>query len=257
MPHLIFKSIYDTITTDSVLKSQDQATKALAEFEDNHEYANLKIISDEKKQKQLIKKVIGKDKYNLKRIELALDFILLDKHKYQRETESLQVVSELIFDDYQYMKNIEKRFLKINGYLRGETELVNSDNLKYLKKIMIIDSTSLLGGTKLFKYFKKSISKDFENSDYMDINTDEYLNGLYIGYAKILTLLGFTYELAPKRFFEKEMKKVLKHINNFRSNTEKNWLFENGDVAKNQKNIAICGKAFEVITQIIQEKPAA
>ena len=91
----------------------------------------------------------------------------------------------------------------------------------------------------------------------MDINTDEYLNGLYIGYAKILTLLGFTYELAPKRFFEKEMKKVLKHINNFRSNTEKNWLFENGDVAKNQKNIAICGKAFEVITQIIQEKPAA
>lgn len=94
-------------TSEDLLKEKSKAEAELARFESEHDFKKLSLSERPAKLKSFLnKKLFKKDRYGLNKIRFALALILDDRYGYQRPEQSLQIVSDILFDDPKYIQGL-------------------------------------------------------------------------------------------------------------------------------------------------------
>ncbi|MBR2337737.1 MAG: hypothetical protein IKA61_07345 [Clostridia bacterium] len=104
---------------EDFLAKEDLAKRNLKQFEDAHTEKELALASDTKKLKKFInKKLFRRDKYSLRRLQFGLNYAISNNHEYQCYEDSLNAVSEILFENPDKLTELKNEF--VQNYKRIE-----------------------------------------------------------------------------------------------------------------------------------------
>lgn len=216
----------------------EKAKGALQAFEERHKKL-LKYGADEVKFKKVIaKKLFKKDKYGLQKIRYALAFILKDENEYCRVDESLQVVSELLFDDPTTMPKMQEAFLENYRYLIAEKRGIEIETL------IPTWAREMFGLLAAFSGFGEKRRDDERES----AGTE---NHFAAALSFELTVLGEGIKSLPEQPLKEEMDEFLKRLGNYRADAEYRWLVERGSRETSKAKILVCNRSVERLSELL------
>ena len=216
----------------------DGAKKALVAFEARHGKL-LKYGESEEKLKKLIeKKLFKKDKYGLERTRYALAFIARDENEYYRAEESLQVVSELLFQSPTAMGELREAFLENYCKLIDEEKEVELENYLPTWAREVLGIFTVLGGVGGKKRAAQQAATETENQFAAALSFE-------------LTVLGEGIKSLPEQPLKEEMDEFLKRLGNYRADAEYRWLVERGSRETSKAKILVCNRSVERLSELL------
>lgn len=229
---------------------KEKAKAAITEYRKAHSEKDLELSKNPEQFKAYINKTLFKnDKDGLARLTFALTFAIDERNqKYQCPEESLEVVSEILFDDpkklgrlYNSYKNnymkIQKPFPdEIEGALGIGTGLGGALALS-LMPLCVTGAVAVIGHL----LNKKALSEAFAN-----MNTNE-TNAVM---ALRLTLIEYSRDLPDSK--RKEMiDAFLEEISNIRSDAEYNWYVEGVNIPECREKIESCNLTLQRLSKVL------
>jgi hypothetical protein len=226
------------------------AEEAIKEFRKAHDEKELALAKNtDELRKYIDKKLFKNDKDGIGRLSFALVFAIDERNQeYQFPRESLEVVSEVLFDNpktlgsvYALYKNNYEKLQKPFGS-DFEVGFGLGTGLGGALALSLLPA-SVTGVVSLISYVmnKRAASAAFANMSPNETNAMLAFN---------LTLIEATNELSEKK--RKEMiDELLESINNIRSDAEYKWLVEKEGIPECQEKIAVCDRAIARLGKIV------
>lgn len=232
-------------------REKAQAVDAITAFENTYgkkAYALAK--NPEKLQKYIKKKAFKKDKNGLERVRFALAFALDGTNNYRRGSESMQVISETLFDDPAQMSTLCES-LRTNFNAIRERSIVDIQtgwmkSWGMLSVLLLSDiAMSVTGALSLMEYVKnkKKIDQAFKA-----ISPDE----MHALLAIKLTVLEEGKKVLGETEYKELIDDFLRHIDSIRSDSEYTWLVENEEIAESKERIGLCDRCIARLAQIVK-----
>lgn len=234
------------VNVERLSVDKEKAKRALAAFKASHSEKELALASDtEKFRKYIDKKLFKKDKDGLNKLSFALIFALDERNQeYQCPEESLEVVSEVLFDEagrlgklYScYVRNYEKIHEEWPEEMKGANGIIGALALALLP-------ISVTGLITLISYIRhKKATKDaFKTMSPAETNAT---------LAFYLTLIEEMRDTDEKK--RKEMvDELLKKIDDIRADAEYKRYVEGDNVPDSKRKIKLCDLTLNRLGQIL------
>ncbi len=225
------------LTVDELEKEAFAAKAELKRFESEHTQKQLALAKSPEKLGAFIhKKAFKKDKYGLNKNTLALAIIMDDRYAYQRPEQSLQIVSDILFNDPAYMQGLYDALCENFKRVQGDV-LPSVDELFF--PIPSLGSTglkSLLNRVKK-KRFKASLEK---------LSTSQ-VGALF---AAKLTTIQKAKAVMPTDEWDDLADDTLKLIQNVRADAEYKFVFDVVDGGVADGICALCVHAVERLAEL-------
>ena len=226
-------------TTEELQKDRDAALRELARFESQHTEKELQFAKDSAQLKKLVEKALfKKDKNGLSKVQFALSLILDDTYTYQRPAQSMQIVSDILFDDATYMQGLYELLCKNFKYLHNDT-IPTVDEL-----FSLIPS---LGNVSLQSFINRSKQRNFKTSL-------EKLSADQVG-----TLLAIKLTLAEKakallayEAWEIFVDETLQFIGDIRADAEYRKVFTAQDEGVSDEVFSLCSLAVNRLAELVK-----
>lgn len=226
------------------------AIYALSAFEGRHAQKQLALAQDREKFKEYIqKKLFKKDVDGLGKMQFALAFLLDNGTEYQRPEQSLQAVSEILFDDPTYMQSLYVAFCE-NFYKIQDKRLTAAETGSAIEEGLasLLNVAQLVFGAMRMEALIVSVKNKKRMHELLQ---DLSQNELHTLLAVRLTLL----QEAKKTMAEEKLKELvddyLKYVSNLRSDAEYQWLVERLDVPSCQEKIKTCDLCIARLSRIL------
>lgn len=224
-------------TTEELEKEKAAALKELARFESQYSAKELQLAKDSVKLKKFIDKaLLKKDKNGLNRVQFALSLILDTRYTYQRPMQSIQIVSDLLFDDATYMQGLYELLSKNIKYLRNDV-IPTVDEL-----FSLVPS---LGNVSLQSFINRQKQRDFKASI-------EKLSANQVGtiLAVKLTLVEKAKTLLSYEDWENLIDETLQFIGDIRADAEYRKVFTGQDDGVSDEVFSLCSSAVNRLAEI-------
>lgn len=225
------------LTVDELEKEAFAAKTELQRFESEHTKKQLSLAENPEKLKSFINKnAFKKDKYATDRTRLALAIIMDDRWAYERPEQSLQVVSDILFNDPAYMQGLYDELCENFKSVRGDI-LPSMDGL-----ISLIPS---LGSAGLKSLLNRGKKRRF-NANLERLSTSQ-VGALF---AAKLTSLQEAKRVMPAKTWADMTDDTLCAIQNVRADAEYKFVFDQIDGSVADEICALCGRAVERLAQL-------
>ena len=223
-----------------------KAQNALKAFRSAHSEKEFDISRDNDDfAKYIDKQLFKKDKDGLNKISFALMLALDDRGtEYQCPEESLEVVSEILFDDSKRLGRLysayRKNYESIYQQWPSEAEGFKSFARALAIAVMPLCVSGIFA-TASYIMHKKAVSDAFKNMT---------LNEANASLAFYLTLIGEMKDKDEKK--RREMvDEFLNKLSNIRSDAEYKWYVEGVDVPECREKIELCNMTLKRLGQIL------
>lgn len=226
-------------TTEELEKEKAAALKELARFESQYSAKELQLAKDSVKLKKFIDKTLfKKDKNGLNRVQFALSLILDTRYTYQRPMESIQIVSDILFDDATYMQGLYELLSKNFKYLRNDV-IPTMDEL-----FSLVPS---LGNVSLQSFINRKKQRDFKASI-------EKLSANQVGtiLAVKLTLVEKAKTLLSYEDWENLIDETLQFIGDIRADAEYRKVFTGQDDGVSDEVFSLCSSAVNRLAELVK-----
>lgn len=226
-------------TTEELEKDKKAALEELARFESQYSSKQLQLSKDPAKLKKFIEKsLFKKDKSGLNKVQFALSLILDDSYTYQRPTQSMQIVSDILFDDATYMQGLYELLCKNFKYLRNDI-IPTVDEL-----FSLVPS---LGNVSLQSFINRSKQRKFK-TNLEKLSTDQV--GALL--AVKLTLAEKAKALLPYEAWETLVDETLQFIADLRADAEYRRVFTGQDFTVSDEVFSLCTLAVNRLAELVQ-----
>ncbi|MBQ8319355.1 MAG: hypothetical protein IJX81_00570 [Clostridia bacterium] len=227
------KSAVQELTGD-----RQAALSALSEFESGLSAKELAFAKEPLRLKKFLeKKLFKKDEYGVKRVGFALAFMIEDGGEYRFAEESLQVVSELLFDDPNKMEGLGgalyRNYAALGGENAGEDGAVYQSVVAPVWLVETVELLSTLVGEK-----ERSLKK---------LSGGELSTLL----AARLTVLSELSGKMPEEKFKTVVDEYLRYVGDLRADAEYRWFVERTDAALSQAKIRLCDLCLNRLGKIL------
>ena len=249
----IFNELNNAARTFNVRElsaDKEKARNALAAFRAAHRESDLKISEDLESFKKYINKHLFKnDKDGSGRLAFALVFAIDERNQsYRFPEESLEVVSEILFDDNarlgQLYNAYKNNFEKIQKPIVGDFE--RGFGLGSSLGGILVRSMLPLGVTVFATVAGHYINKKIAHEAFKTMSPGETNSTL----AFRLTLIEKMPDLTEKK--KKEMiDELLSDIGNIRADAEYKWYVENDNIPECREKIETCDLALARLAKIL------
>lgn len=226
-------------TTEELEKEKAAALKELARFESQYSAKELQLAKDSVKLKKFIDKTLfKKDTNGLNRVQFALSLILDARYTYQRPMQSIQIVSDLLFDDATYMQGLYELLSKNFKYLRNDV-IPTVDEL-----FSLVPS---LGNVSLQSFINRKKQRDFKASI-------EKLSANQVGtiLAVKLTLVEKAKTLLSYEDWENMLDETLQFIGDIRADAEYRKVFTGQDDGVSDEVFSLCSSAVNRLAELVK-----
>ena len=223
-----------------------KAQNALKAFRAAHSEKEFEISEDtEKFAKYIDKHLFKKDKDGINKLSFALMFALDDRNsEYQCPEESLEVVSEVLFNDAKRLGKLysayRKNYEAIHKQWPSEAEGFKSFARALAIAVMPLCVSGIFA-TVSYVMHKKAASDAFKNMTLSETNAS---------LAFYLTLIGEMKDKDEKKRNEM-VDELLNKLSNIRSDAEYKWYVEGVDVPECREKIELCNMALKRLGQIL------
>ncbi len=234
------------LNTQELSVDKAKAQSALKAFRAAHTDADFAISQDtEKFRKYIDKNLFKKDIDGVAKLSFALIFALDEKnHEYQCPEESLEVVSEILFDDpkrlgklYRHYRN---NYEKIHSSWLGETEGIGGFSKALALALMPMCVSGVLA-TISYLVHKK------EARDAFCAMSSGETNSTFAFYLTLIEEVGGTDEEKRRNMVDE----LLGKIDNIRADAEYRWFVEGVDVPECKEKIEVCDLTLKRLGQIL------
>ncbi len=225
------------LTVDELEKEAVAAKAELKRFESEHTQKQLSLAKNPEKLGAFInKKAFKRDKYGLNRNSLALALIMDDRYVYQRPEQSLQILSDILYNDPAYMQGLYDALYENFKRVQGDV-LPSLDGL-----IFLIPS---LGNAGLKSLLNRGKKKRFKASL-------ERLSTSQVGalFAAKLTCVQKAKAVMPANEWNDLVDDTLKVIQNVRADAEYKFVFDHIDGGVADQICALCVHAVERLAEL-------
>ena len=212
-----------------------KAEEALKAFRAAHDEKDLEISQDtEKFGKYIDKHLFKKDKDGLSRLSFALIFALDGRNnEYQCPEESLEVVSEILFDDSNRLGRLYSRYRKNYEAIHQQWPS-EATGIKGVGRVLALAIMPLcvsgIFATVSYAMHKKAAKEAFKNMT---------LNETNASLAFYLTLIEEMKNADESK--KKEMvDELLTKVSNIRSDAEYKWYVEGLEIPECKAKIELC-----------------
>ena len=246
-----FKKESNRAETREITVDRKKAVDALAEFEASCSKKVMRLVEKpEKLQKLLDKKLFKKDRYGLKRMQFALAMAIGDTRGYQRPEESLEVASEILFNNPKkwgeavgrYALNCEKLRKKLKEEENRELETGLLVGLGVLSLITLSPIAIGVTGLGTAVHLVKR-----GNTAAAELTVSEQTAFL----AMKLTLLEEGRTVMDEEAFKAAVDEFLKRLGDFRADAEYGWLVEKMDAPSCIAKIETCDLCVARLAEIL------
>lgn len=230
------------------------ALEALALFEREHGGKELALSQDLEKLKAFMQKELFKrDAYGLAKMQFALMLALDEPYAYQRPEESLQIVSLLLFDDPKRMNVLytcfRANFKSIQQTPRDDLQAELLLGMSALSVVPFSLPLSILsmGATGVLAVWQHTRNQKRLKAALDSLSTDEIHTFLAIK----LTLIQQSKGVMPEEKWKELIDDFLKYVNNFRSDSEYEWLVEQLDAPLCKEKIEVSDLCIARLAKIV------
>ena len=226
-------------TTEELQKDKEAALRELARFESQHTEKELQLAKDSIQLKKFVEKVLfKKEKNGLNKVQFAISLLLDNNYTYQRPAQSMQIVSDILFDDATYMQGLYELLCKNFKYLHNDT-LPTVDELFSLAPSW--------GNVSLQSFINRSKQRNFKNSL-------EKLSADQVGtiLAVKLTLAEKAKTLLSYEDWEIYVDETLQFIGDIRADAEYKKVFTNQDDGVSEEVFALCSLAVNRLAELVK-----
>ena len=227
-------------TTDELKKDLAAAEAELARFESIHTAKELQLSQNPAKLKSFIyKKLFKKDTDGLKRMNFALALILDNRYTYQRPAFSLQVISQLLFEDAEYMQGLYDTLYENFKYLHNDLIPSMDELLSMLPSMGNVSLQALVNRHKQ-RNFKKSLDR---------LSADQAGAILAIK----LTVVEKAKTILSKEAWEDLIDETLRFIGDVRADAEYEKVFQIKPADVAEEILRLCSLAVDRLTALVGE----
>ena len=226
-------------TTEELQKDREAALRELTRFENQHSAKELQLAKDSVQLKKFVEKALfKKDKSGLSKVQFALSLILDNTYTYQRPAQSMQIVSDILFDDAAYMQGLYDLLCKNFKYLHNDV-MPTVDELFSL--------APSLGNVSLQSFINRSKQRNFKSSL-------EKLSADQVGtiFAVKLTLAEKAKTLLSYENWENLLDETLQFIGDIRADAEYKKVFTGQDDGVSDEVFALCSLAVNRLAELVK-----
>ncbi len=223
-----------------------KAEEALKAFRAAHSEKELELSRDtEKFRKYIDKHLFGKDKDGLGKISFALIFALDGRNnEYQCPEESLEVVSEILFDDSKRLGRLYNRYRKnyeaIHQQWPSEAEGIKGFGRALALALMPLCVSGVFAAVSYAKH-KKEAREAFKSM------TPNETNASLAFYLTLIEEMKNADEGKKKEMLDE----LLRKLSNIRSDAEYKWYVEGVNIPECKEKIELCNMTQKRLGQII------
>ena len=239
-----------TYNVRELSQDKEKAQNAIGEFRSAHQASDLKISENPESFKKYIDTQLFKnDKDGTRRIAFALVFAIDERNQsYRFPEESLEVVSEILFDDNKKLGKLynayKNNFEKIQKPLIGDFE--KGFGLGSTIGGIILRSILPLGVTVFATVAGHIVNKRIAYEAFKTMSAGETASTL----AFRLTLIEATADL-PENKRKDMIDELLTDIGNIRSDAEYKWYVEKENIPECQDKIKTCDLVLARLAKIL------
>ena len=222
---------------------REKARKALADFKSTHDAKGFEISNNHEKFRSYIdKNLFAKDKYGTNKASFALTFALDTRNfEYQCPEESLEVVSEIIFNDPKHLCRLLSSYR--NNYYqikKGHLNLFENEENTSGGSYGLLPKLGFVEKIKKYAENRRNLLtlSTLKETDYTTT------------FALYLTLIEHSSEVPEEQ--KKEMvNELIERVENVRSDAEYKWLAEGENAPESKKKIEVCNMTIERLSRIL------
>ncbi len=221
---------------------------AIKAFEEGHTDKQLVLSkSPEKLTAVMQKKLFKKDTYGLKKISFALKYMLGDGNVYARPDESLQVLSEILFDDPNVMGKLQAEFIENFEAVRCNSTVAPALGNAIERGInaVVSFSQSALGATGFRPFVKYARDRKRENTQKLPVTE---LEGVL---ALRLTIVQEAKKCLPDGKLNELVEGFLARLSDLRADAEYKRFVEKLDTPTCKTAVATCELCIARLAQIL------
>ena len=230
---------------------RDLADKALSEFIAEHKGCDFSISENpEEFRKYIDKKLFSRDREGLGKVSFALMFAIDERNRqYQRPEESLEVVSEILFDDHKALGRLYRAYKSNYMAIRSSWPDEFESGLGLGAGIGGAIATSLLPVTVtgLIAFVGYILNKRAANEAFKTMAPSDINATFAFSLTVIECALGIS-DSARKELIDE----LLERVDNVRADAEYGMYVEMRDIEENKKRIALCDAAIERLGFVLQ-----
>ncbi len=240
-------------TAAALAEDKQKIEKNIERFEQVYE-KDLQFSKEPQAFKDYVNKYFKKDEYGLLRLRFAIAFMADNTFEYEYPESSLRPVSELLFDDPEYMGKLYvalwKNFCAL-GEMQQTEEAVSlslGENLTELKENVV----------ELLSFFSKKAKKRWSGIVQRRAQKRLKVGAVELSENTLRTLLAAKLTLIEKMgadIPEIERKRLidecLTEIHTIRADAEYEWLAERLDVPENLQKITLCELCVNRLSEIV------
>ena len=226
-------------TTEELQKDKEAALRELACFEGQHSEKDLQFAKDSVQLKKLVEKVVlKKDKNGLNKVQFALSLILDNRYTYQRPAQSMQIVSDILFDDATYMQGLYQLLFENFKYIRNDVIPTVDELFSLLPSWGNVSLQSFINRSKQ-RNFKASLEK---------LSADQVGTIL----AVKLTLAEKAKTLLAYEEWEIFVDETLQFIGDIRADAEYKKVFTGQDDGVSDEVFSLCSLAVNRLAELVK-----
>ena len=226
-------------TAEELKKDKAAAEAELSRFECVHTPKEYALSSSPAALKKQIGKLFKRDKYGLEKLHFAFSLLLDDRYAYQRPEPSLQILSDLLFDEPLYMPELYDALCENFKYLHNGA-LPTLDEL--------ISLAPNLGNVSLQSLINRHKQRRFKAK--LRELTGDQLGALL---AIKLTVAEKSKALLPQAEWENLADETLKFIDDLRADAEYSWVFGHTDEGVAEETFSLCRLCVARLAEIVAE----
>ena len=175
----------------------------------------------------------------MEKLHFALSLLLDDRYTYQRPEQSLQILSDLLFDEALYMPELYEALCENFKRLHNGALPTLDELLSLAPNLGNVSLQSLINRHKQRKYKAK-----------LRALTGDQLGALL---AIKLTVVQKAKALLPKAEWETLTDETLKFIDDLRADAEYGWVFGHTDESVAEETFALCQLCVARLAEIVAE----
>ncbi len=238
------------VNTVELSTKREKARSAINTFCEENASLDLSLSeSYDKLRDHMDKHLFKKDKSGLEKRAFALSLILTDKHEYMMQTDSLEAVSEAIFDDKDVLPRIKE------SYEENYSALLKKYNRDYSGGFLAgvafgsVFSVSVIPVifTGTFTLIERALIRQNAKKAICELNPAEMRAML----ALDLTLVSEARRTLPDEKLSELIDELLVKVQNLRSDAEYKRFAERADISASVETKELCDLALEQLARII------
>jgi hypothetical protein len=223
------------MTVRELSVDKEKAKEAIASFTAAHSSSDLRLADNtDEFRKYINSKLFKKDKDGLARLSFALRFALDERNQqYQCPEESLEVVSEILFDDH---KKLGKLYSDYQANYHSLHKTWPSD-LEGMRGVCGIFAAALLPiqVTGIYTLVSYLLYKQGAKDAFKNMSPDE-INAVLAFYLTLIGEMRGQNEATKRQMVDE----LLGKVDNIRADAEYKWFVEGDNAPECKKKIELC-----------------